>query len=51
MMALPFLTVAAGMAAAAGGRSRLSLALWIASLAILLVLFRLHATDPLDLQF
>lgn len=51
MMVLPFAIVAAALIAAVSGRRLMSLGLWSLALGFLLVLFHLHATDPLALQF
>lgn len=51
MMALPFLTVFGALIAAYFNHRSWSIALWIVSLGLLLMLFKLHATDPLSLQF
>ncbi len=51
MMALPFLTLAGAVLAAAFGRRDWSLAGWGLTAVLLLALFAAHATDPLDLQF
>ena len=51
MMVLPFLGFAAGTGAALLGRRLVALVAWGLSLAMLLLLFRLHATDSLPLEF
>ncbi len=48
-MSIPFFLVVAALAAAWSGRRQVSLGLWAASLVTLLLLFRLHATDTLNL--
>ena len=49
MMFLPFLTLAAGLAAAWYGRRGLAVGFWTAGLVLMLLLFRLHATSILNL--
>jgi len=49
MMTLPFFTAFAAMAAAWAGRRTAAFVLWAATLAVILVLLRLHATDALDI--
>jgi hypothetical protein len=49
MMSLPFFGLFAALIFAAIGRRGLAVALWLASMAVLLALFRAHATDPLNL--
>jgi hypothetical protein len=49
MMSIPFFLIVAALAAAWYGHRYASLALWAAGLLALLLLFRLHATDVLDL--
>lgn len=49
MMFLPFLILLTGLGAAAAGRRGLALAVWGAGLLVLLALFRVHATDPLNI--
>lgn len=51
MMLLPFLTLGAGLALAAAGRRGGAISLWVASIAWMLLLFRLHARDALSLAF
>ncbi|MGC9457964.1 MAG: DUF5993 family protein [Halothiobacillaceae bacterium] len=51
MMALPFLTLFAGLVAAWIGQPRWALWLWAGSLIWVLGLFMAHATDSLSLQF
>lgn len=51
MMSLPFFGVFAAFCLAWADRHRAALALWIASMAALLLLFRAHATDSLPLSF
>ena len=49
MMSIPFFLIVAALAAAWYGRRRASLAFWAAGLLALLLLFRLHATEVLNL--
>jgi Family of unknown function (DUF5993) len=49
MMSIPFFFVVVALAAAWSGGRQVSIALWAASLLVLLLLFRLHATDTLNL--
>jgi Family of unknown function (DUF5993) len=49
MMSIPFFFVVAALAAAWVGGRQVSMALWAASVLTLLMLFRLHATDTLNL--
>jgi hypothetical protein len=49
MMSIPFFLVVAALAAAWSGSRQVSIALWAACVLTLLLLFRLHATDTLDL--
>ena len=51
MMLLPFVTLSAGVAFAAAGRRGSAIALWTVSIAWMLLLFHLHASDPLSLAF
>ncbi|WP_366555137.1 DUF5993 family protein [Aquibaculum sediminis] len=51
MMALPFALISGGLIALLCGRRGLMLGFWGAALAWLLLLFYLHASDPLPLQF
>lgn len=51
MMALPFLTLFGALLAAYFRYRAWSIGLWAVTLMLLLTLFRLHATDPLSLQF
>jgi hypothetical protein len=51
MMSLPFFLVVVALLAAWSGFRAVSLGLWVAGLLALLVLFRLHATDVLNLAF
>lgn len=48
-MSLPFFAAFAAMAAAWSGRRTVAFGLWAATLVAILVLFRLHATDALDI--
>ncbi len=49
MMSVPFFLFAAGLAAAARGWRGASLALWALGVAALIGLFRMHATDALNI--
>jgi Family of unknown function (DUF5993) len=49
MMSIPFFLIFAALAAAWSGHRQVSIALWATSLLILLVLYRLHATDVLGI--
>jgi len=49
MMSLPFFALVAGLGAAWAGWRGSALILWAVGVALLLVLFRLHATDTLNL--
>jgi hypothetical protein len=49
MMSVPFFLLAGGLGAVAAGRRGLALALWGLAVAIMLGLFRLHATDALSI--
>lgn len=48
-MALPFLLTFLALLAAWRGQRAISVGLWALSVVVLLILFRLHATDPLDI--
>jgi hypothetical protein len=49
MMSVPFFLIVAALAAAWSGYRRVSLTIWAASLLTLLLLFRFHATDALNI--
>ncbi|TCT08396.1 hypothetical protein EDC22_10972 [Tepidamorphus gemmatus] len=49
MMALPFLTAFLALLGGAFASRAIGIALWAVTLVLILVLFRLHATDPLDI--
>lgn len=49
MMSIPFFLFAAGLAAVWRGSRRAALGLWVLGIGVLLVLFRLHATDVLNI--
>ncbi|WP_029004233.1 DUF5993 family protein [Azorhizobium doebereinerae] len=49
MMSIPFFGVAAAFICVFAGQRGAALVLWALSMAALLVLFRLHATDPLNI--
>lgn len=48
-MSIPFFLFAAGLATVWQGWRGAALALWALGIAVLLVLFRLHATDVLNI--
>ena len=49
MMSVPFFLFAAGLIAVARGWRGTALTLWALGVAVALALFRLHATDPLNI--
>ncbi len=49
MMSLPFFGLLAAFACVFAGRRGAAMMLWGLSLVCLLVLFKLHATDPLNI--
>jgi hypothetical protein len=49
MMSAPFFLLAGGLGAVAAGWRGLALVLWALGVAIMLGLFRLHATDALNI--
>lgn len=49
MMSLPFFGFFLSLAFAAAGRRCLAVAAWLVSIGVLLTLFKLHATSPLDI--
>lgn len=49
MMSLPFFGVFLALAATLAGRRSIAFALWLLSMAAMLVLFKLHASDPLQI--
>lgn len=49
MMALPFLIYACGLIFVWKGSRRAALASWLIGTVLTVVLFRLHATDPLNI--
>lgn len=49
MMSLPFFLVVCSVIAALLGRRQVAIGFWALGLAVLLVLFRLHATDSLNI--
>jgi hypothetical protein len=51
MMALPFVTLFVGLICAWRGHRSWGIGFWIATLGLLVVLFWLHATSALHLQF
>ncbi len=51
MMALPFLIFTLGLLATGFGRRSTALALCLGGAVVLIILFRLHATDALNFVF
>ncbi|ADH90584.1 putative transmembrane protein [Ancylobacter novellus DSM 506] len=49
MMSLPFFGLLVALAFTGTGHRGLAVLFWLLSIAVLLALFRLHATDPLDI--
>jgi len=49
MMSIPFFLFAGALAAIFYGKRSLAIGLWLASIGLMLVLFRLHATDQLHI--
>jgi hypothetical protein len=49
MMSVPFFLLAGGLWAVSAGRRSLALVLWALGAAVMLGLFRLHATDALNI--
>lgn len=49
MMSMPFFLFTAGLAAIGTGHRRIAIALWVAGVVATLALFRLHATDALNI--
>lgn len=49
MMSAPFFLLAGGLWAVSAGRRSLALVLWALGAAVMLGLFRLHATDALNI--
>lgn len=49
MMSVPFFLFAGGMGAAYYGHRAMAIALWVAGLAVMLFLFKVHLTEPLNL--
>lgn len=49
MMSIPFFGLLAGLLCVLAGQRRAALGFWGISMVCLLVLFKLHATDPLNL--
>lgn len=48
MMSIPFFGLLAGLICVLASRRRAALGFWVFSIVCLLVLFKLHATDPLN---
>ncbi|KPH80928.1 DUF5993 family protein [Bosea vaviloviae] len=48
MMSIPFFGLLAGLLCVLAGQRRAALGFWGSSMVCLLVLFKLHATDPLN---
>ena len=51
MMVLPFVALAVAFCLAWAGRRSAAIALWALSVGLMLLLFRIHATDTLPLAF
>ena len=49
MMSLPFLLFACGLAAAWTGRRGAAMGFWVAGFFVMLVLFRIHTTEVLNI--
>jgi len=49
MMSLPFFGMFLALVFAGAGQRALAVLAWLVSIAVLLTLFRLHATDALDI--
>jgi len=49
MMSIPFFLFAGGVAAAYYRRRSMAIGLWVAGVVVLLFLFKLHATDALNI--
>jgi hypothetical protein len=49
MMSIPFFLFAGALAATFRGKRGMAIGLWTLSVIAMLVLFRLHATDPLNI--
>ncbi|MCK0207846.1 DUF5993 family protein [Starkeya koreensis] len=49
MMSLPFFGLFLALVFAGAGQRTLAILVWLVSIGVLLALFRLHATDPLDI--
>ena len=49
MMSIPFFLFAGALAAIFRGKRGIAISLWGLSVVIMLILFRLHATDPLNI--
>jgi asparagine N-glycosylation enzyme membrane subunit Stt3 len=50
MMSLPFFAAFVAMAAAWAGWRTVAMAMWALTVVMVVILFRLHATDALDIQ-
>ena len=50
MMSLPFLIFACALGAAWLGRRGMAIGFWVAGLVVMLVLFRIHATEVLSIS-
>lgn len=49
MMSLPFFGMLLALVFAGAGQRALAILAWLVSIGVLLALFRLHATDPLNI--
>jgi len=49
MMSIPFFLFAGALVAVFRGKRGIAIGLWSLSVVVMLVLFRLHATDPLHI--
>jgi hypothetical protein len=49
MMSIPFFLLAIGLVAVSAGNRGAAIGLWTAGLVTVLILFRLHATDTLNI--
>jgi hypothetical protein len=49
MMSIPFFIFAGGLAVIFYGKRSIAIGLWVLGLVLMLVLFRLHATDQLHI--
>lgn len=49
MMSIPFFLMTLGLVGAVAGNRGAAIGLWVAGIAATLILFRLHATDTLNI--